>query len=275
MIIDTHQHLWNYDPIEFDWIDDEMAGIRKSFLPNDLQATIAETDVDGVITVQARQMLDETEWLLSLAAKHDFMNGIIGWLPLVNPSIKEYLDKYSSNQWLKGVRHVVQGEPDPEFILGKKFNQGVAKLKNYNLVYDILIYEQQLTNTIKFVDQHPNQLFVLDHIAKPKIKTNELETWASNIKKMAKRENVFCKLSGMVTEANYQNWTEQQLQPYFDTVIEAFQPKRLMIGSDWPVCLVAVEYKKWIEIVLQQISKFTVNEQQLIKSENAISVYKL
>lgn len=275
MIIDTHHHLWNYNPIEFDWIDEEMAAIQKSFLPENLKQTIEETEVNGVVTVQARQIVAETEWLLSLAAQNEFMKGIVGWLPLADPKIENYLEKYSGNKWLKGVRHVVQGEPDPDFILGKTFNHGISKLLNYNLVYDILVFEHQLPNTIKFVDQHPNQVFVVDHIAKPKIKVNEIEPWASNIHELAKRPNVYCKISGMVTEADFTGWTNEQLHPYFDTVMEAFDPKRLMIGSDWPVCLVAVEYKKWIDLVLQQISKFTIDEQQLIKSKNAELVYNL
>lgn len=275
MVIDTHHHLWNYNPVEFDWIDDEMATIRKSFLPEDLQKTIAGTEVEGVITVQARQTIEETEWLLQLAAENDFMKGIVGWLPLRDKNIETLLEKYSANKWLKGVRHVVQGEPDPEFILGKDFNNGIAKLRDFNLVYEILIFEHQLSNTIKFVDKHPNQLFVLDHIAKPKIKANELEPWATNIKELAKRENVYCKISGMVTEADYKTWSEEQLKPYFDIVIDAFMPKRLMIGSDWPVCLVATEYQKWINIVLQQISSCSQEEQEAIMHLNAEQVYKI
>ncbi len=275
MIIDTHHHLWNYNPIEFDWIDEEMAAIQKSFLPNELEQALDASDVSGVVTVQARQIMEETDWLLSLAAENDFMKGVVGWLPLSDPNIESLLDNYSNNQSLKGVRHVVQGEPNPEFILGKAFNNGISKLFNYNLVYDILIFEHQLPNTIKFVDQHPNQIFVVDHIAKPRIKANELEPWASNIRELAKRPNVYCKISGMVTEADFNGWTHEQLQPYFDTVIAAFGPKRLMIGSDWPVCLVAVDYKNWIDLVLRQISSFSSDEQELIKSKNAELVYKI
>ncbi len=215
MIIDTHHHYWNYNPVDFDWIDDGMARIRRNFLPEDLSATLEGTGVTGVVSVQARQCLEETEWLLGMAAENEFMKGIVGWLPLASDNISELLDKYSSNNWLKAVRHVVQAEPDPEFILGKAFNAGIAKLKNHGLVYDILIFEHQLPNTIRFVDQHPNQQFVLDHIAKPCIKANELEAWAANIRELAKRENVSCKISGMVTEADYKHWTEDQLKPYF------------------------------------------------------------
>ena len=257
MIIDTHHHFWNYNPEEYDWIDDEMAVIRKSFLPEQLKSTLAQTDVQGVISVQARQIQEETDWLVIMAAENDFIRGIVGWVPLVENNVDEILEKYSRNKWLKGVRHVVQGEPDPEFILRKDFNRGISVLKKYDLVYEILITENQLSNTIRFVDQHPDQQFVLDHIAKPKIRTNEIEAWSRNLKELSKRENVACKLSGMVTEANYKNWTEAQLQPYFDVVLEAFGPSRLMFGSDWPVCLVAIEYKNWLNLVKKVVSGFS------------------
>ncbi|QGY42714.1 amidohydrolase family protein [Maribellus comscasis] len=275
MIIDTHHHFWNYNPVDFDWIDDEMALIRKNFLPNDLKKTISKTDVSGVISVQARQSLEETDWLLQMASENDFIKGIVGWLPLASENIQPVLEKYSSNNLLKGVRHVVQGEPDPEFILGKKFNKGVSLLKNVGLIYDILIFEHQLPNTIRFADRHPNQIFVLDHIAKPKIKNNEIEHWKKYVKELSKRENVFCKISGMVTEANFTEWTVKQLQPYFDIVLDTFGPKRLMFGSDWPVCLVATDYKTWVEIVKSQLAPLSKYEQNLILYENATRIYNL
>nr|WP_320021786.1 amidohydrolase family protein [uncultured Draconibacterium sp.] len=275
MIIDTHHHLWNYNPVEFDWIDDEMAAIRKSFLPADLEATLVNSEVEGVVTVQARQSLEETNWLLKLASENDFIKGVVGWVPLADESIQQILEEYKSSPWLKGVRHVVQGEPDPEFILGKDFNKGISLLKNYNLVYDILIFEHQLANTIRFVDQHPEQQFVVDHIAKPKIKKNELEPWAKNVKELAKRENVSCKISGMVTEADYKLWTEEQLNPYFETILEAFGPSRLLFGSDWPVCLVATNYFNWLELVKKTISNFSKEEQDFILYKNAQRIYNI
>ncbi len=275
MIIDTHHHLWNYNPVEFDWIDDDMAAIRKSFLPADLQTTLANVGVEGVVTVQARQLLKETNWLLELASENSFMKGVIGWVPLADANIQQILEEYKSNPWLKGVRHVVQGEPDPGFILGTDFNRGISLLKNYNLVYDILIFEHQLLNTIRFVDQHPEQQFALDHIAKPKIKINEFEPWAKNIKELARRENVSCKISGMITEADYKLWNEEQLQPYFDVVLEAFGPSRLMFGSDWPVCLVATNYSNWLELVKKTISKFSKEEQDMILYKNAQKIYHI
>lgn len=275
MIIDTHHHFWNYNPVDFDWIDDEMASIRKNFLPKDLKETLLETGVQGVVSVQARQSLEETDWLLEMAEEHDFIKGIVGWLPLAAENIQQVLEQYSGNQLLKGVRHVVQGESDPAFILGKDFNRGISQLKNDGLVYDILILEHQLPNTIRFVDQHPEQQFIVDHIAKPKIKHNETEPWARNLKELARRENVSCKISGMVTEADYHSWTKEQLQPYFDVVLEAFGPSRLMYGSDWPVCLVATSYSDWLNLVRDMLSGLSPDEQEQIFSRNAKHFYHL
>ena len=275
MIIDTHHHFWNYNPLEFDWIDNEMAPIRKNFLPPNLKETITEAGVEGVVSVQARQSIEETNWLLQLASENDFIKGVVGWVPLVSPTIHEILDKYRDFPKLKGVRHVVQGELDPEFILRDDFNNGISILKNYNLVYDILILESQLPNTIKFVQKHPEQQFVVDHVAKPKIKTNEIKEWQKNMKEIARHKNVAWKISGMVTEADYKNWTEKQLNPYIDTVLEIFAPERVMFGSDWPVCLVATNYKSWLDLVKKKIQQFSTNEQEQILYKNAIGIYNL
>lgn len=275
MIIDSHHHFWSYNSEEFGWIDDDMATIRRNYFPEDLATELDENGVEGVVTVQARQSMEETAWLLQLAAENKFMKGVVGWMPLCDAGVKTLLEKYSHNPWLKGVRHVVQGEPDPEFILGKAFNRGVALLKNYGLVYDILIFERQLPQTIRFVDQHPEQQFVVDHIAKPNIRNNEIENWSKNLRELALRPNVACKLSGMVTEADYHHWTEAQLQPYFETVLEAFGPSRLMFGSDWPVCLVATRYARWIQVVKNAVKQLTREEQNQIFYDNAVKIYQL
>ncbi len=275
MIIDSHHHFWIYNPVEYDWIDDDMKWIRADFLPPDLKEEINIASVDGVITVQARQTTEETDWILRLAAENEFIKGVIGWIPLINENCEEYLCKYKDNPYLKGVRHVLQGEPDPEYMLYNDFNRGVGLLRKYDLAYDILILEQQLLQTIKFVDAHPNQPFILDHIAKPKIKHNLINPWKNNIFELAKRENVFCKISGMVTESDYSNWTVEQLYPYFEIVLEAFGSGRLMFGSDWPVCLVACEYKQWLDIVKDFISKLSAGEQEDILGLNAARIYHL
>ncbi len=274
MRIDAHHHYWNYNQTEYDWIDDNMAVIRRSFLPEDLKKTIDTAGIDGVITVQARQSLEETEWLLELAGKNDFTKGVVGWVPLAANNIASILEKYAANDKLKAVRHVIQGEPDDNFILSKDFNRGVSLLKKFNLTYDILIFERHLPQSIDFVDRHPEQLFVLDHIAKPLIKNNILEPWSGSLRELAKRGNVYCKISGMVTEADFNNWTEAQLQPYLNTVLEAFGPNRLMFGSDWPVCLVACKYTQWVAIIETFIRQLTADEQTKIMGENARAAYR-
>ena len=275
MIIDTHHHFWKYNPVEYDWIDDDMKVIRKNFLPEDLKKVIANSGVDGVVSVHARQSVEETKVLLKYAGENEFIKGVVGWLPLADNKFPEILEEFAIDKNLKGIRHVVQGEPNPEFILGKDFNRGISILKNYNLVYDILIYEHQLPNAIRFVDLHPTQQFVLDHIAKPKIKAGEIDAWEKNVTELAKRENVACKISGMVTEADFKHWTHEQLQPYFDVILEAFSPKRLMFGSDWPVCLVAVQYNNWLDLVKKQISDFSKDEKDDILYKNAFRIYNL
>jgi L-fuconolactonase len=187
MVIDSHHHFWQYDSVAYDWIDDEMKDIRKDFLPETLEPTIQNAGIDGVISVQARQSLEETDWLLELANQHDFIRGVVGWVPLVHNNLDEILDQYARQKLLKGVRHVIQGEADPDFMLRSDFNRGIGLLKKYNLVYDILVVERQLSNVIQMVDQHPDQVFVLDHLAKPLIKKNELSPWKEQMQELAKR----------------------------------------------------------------------------------------
>jgi L-fuconolactonase len=275
MIIDSHQHFWIYDPVEYDWINDDMKSLRTDFLPSALKEEITSAGVDGVMTVQARQTIEETDWILQHASGNDFIKGVVGWLPLVDKHIEDYIVKYYDNQKLKGLRHVLQGEPDQEYMLRDDFNMGISLLKKYGLVYDILIFERQLPTTIKFVDTHPNQAFVLDHIAKPIIKDNIIIPWKYNISELAKRDNIFCKISGMVTEADYRNWSVEQLYPYLETVLEAFGPKRLIFGSDWPVCTVACQYQQWFDIVKYFISQLNEWEQEGILGSNAIRIYNL
>ena len=272
MVIDAHHHFWRYSVEEYGWIDDSMAVIRRDFLPEDLRAEINSAGVDGVISVQARQSYAETRWLLDMAAQNDFIKGVVGWVPLQFPTIGKTLEQFSNDWKLRGVRHVCQGEPDG-FMLGADFNNGVATLKEFGLVYDILIFERQLREAIKFVDKHPNQIFVLDHVAKPRIKEHSLDPWRDNMRELARRPNVYCKISGMVTEADFKMWSPTQLAPYVEHVIEIFSPKRLMLGSDWPVCLVACDYAKWIGLVKNWISKLSPTEQARILGGTAIEAY--
>lgn len=275
MKIDAHHHFWRYDPVEYGWIDDTMKVIRRDFLPEHLRAEIAGTGVDGVVSVQARQNRVETQWLLDLATQHDFIKGVVGWVELVSPDVRADLERFAVNPKLKSVRHVIQGEPDDNFILREDFNRGIRELKPFNLAYDILIFERQLPPTIKFVDAHPDQVFILDHIAKPRIKDDAFESWNRNLRELARRPNVYCKASGMVTEADFATWTENQLQRYFAAALEAFGPQRLMFGSDWPVCLVACGYARWHKLVSDWIRNLSQSEQERILGGTAIEAYKL
>ncbi|HEV2293411.1 MAG TPA: amidohydrolase family protein [Tepidisphaeraceae bacterium] len=273
--IDSHHHFWRYDPAEYDWIDQSMAVLRRDFLPEDLRTSINAAGIDGVVSVQARQTLEETRWLLSLAREHPFIRGVVGWAPLASPDLQRELDPLVGDANLVGLRHVVQGEPDDEFILRDDFNRGIDSLRAFGLCYDILIYERHLPQTIRFVDRHPGQVFVLDHVAKPNIRVREMEPWRRNIGELARREHVYCKLSGMVTEADPQHWSPAQLRPYYDAVLETFGPRRLMFGSDWPVCLLGVEYARWADIVREWTAALSHTERNQIFGGSAIEAYRL
>ena len=274
-IIDTHHHFWNYSAKEYDWINDDMKAIRKDYLPVDLLKEIKAAGVDGAVSVQARQTVEESDWLLGMAEKNDFLKGVVGWVDLRAKGVDKDLERLAKHKKFKGVRHVVQGEPDDNFILGAAFNEGIKKLLKYDLRYDILILEKHLKPSIAFVDKHPKQVFILDHIAKPRIKERILSPWRENMLELAKRPNVYCKISGMLTEADWKKWSAADLAPYFDATLQAFGPKRLMLGSDWPVMLVAGKYKQWVDMVKLVVSRYSAAEQEQILYKNAVEAYKL
>lgn len=273
--IDSHHHLWKYSSTDYPWISEGMESIRQDFLVPELAQTMQAANIDGVVTVQARQSLTETDWLLDLAARHDVMRGVVGWVPLADPAVASHLQKYSDNPKLKAVRHVLQDEPDDFYMLREDFNRGVSQLEDVGLRYDILIFERHLPQTIEFVDRHPRQIFVLDHIAKPKIKSKALSPWRERMKELARRENVYCKLSGLVTEADWKSWTKSDLRPFIDTALESFGPTRLMFGSDWPVSLLACAYDKWIEMVERSTSALSVSERDRLFGGTAKEAYRL
>lgn len=275
MRIDAHHHFWKYSPEEYGWIDDGLAAIRRDFGPEDLKREIDAAGIDGVVSVQARQTLEENDFLLGYAGANDFIKGVVGWVPLVEEGVGAELEKLAAWPKLKGVRHVLHDEEDDDYMLREDFDRGVALLEDFDLVYDILIFEKHLPQAIQLVDRHPDQVFVLDHIAKPRIKANELSPWQSRMVELAHRPNVYCKVSGMATEADYNDWTPEQLRPYFDTVLSAFGPKRLMFGSDWPVCLVAVPYVRWAEIVRGWIGDLPAADKERILGGTAVEAYKL
>jgi L-fuconolactonase len=274
MRIDAHHHFWKYDPIEYDWIDEKLSAIRRDFLPEHLAIEIKAAGIDGVVSVQARQTVAETAALLEFAGANDFIKGVVGWVPLVSSGVEQDLQKFAPEGKLRGVRHVLQGEDDC-YMSRADFNAGIRALEPFGLVYDILIFERQLPPAIELVDRHPAQVFVLDHIAKPRIKDGVFEPWNTNIRELARRENVFCKLSGMVTEASWDDWTPEQLRPYVETVLAAFGPARTMFGSDWPVCLVASGYARWVATIQGFADRLTPDEQAQLFGGTAERVYRL
>ncbi len=275
MRIDAHHHFWRYTPEEYGWIGEEMAALRRDFLPADLATERAGASLDATVAVQARQSLEETEWLLGLAAQHPFIKGVVGWVALAGPDVAAVLARLAARPQLKGVRHVVQGEPDDRFILRDDFNCGVAALAPLGLAYDILILPRHLPHAIAFVDRHPDQTFVLDHMAKPLVKAGRMEPWASQMRELARRPHVYCKVSGLVTEADFRSWTEAQLRPYFEVVLDAFGPRRLMFGSDWPVCLAASGYRRWHAVVAGWVARLSGDEQDRFWGGTAVEAYRL
>jgi L-fuconolactonase len=273
--IDAHHHLWRYTPEEYGWIDEEMSALRRDFLPADLTAAMASAGIDGTVAVQARQTMDETRWLLDLAEKTDAIRGVVGWAPIAGEDFPGVMEEFDGRDKLKGLRHVIQGEKDEHYILREDFNSGIRTLLGSGLVYDILIYERHLPQTIAFVDEHPNQVFVLDHIAKPLIAAGVIEPWATHMKELGRRENVCCKLSGLVTEGDWKLWTPDSLKPYLDVAVEAFGPTRLMAGSDWPVCLVATTYPQWFDLLRTYFAPFSEPERAQVFGKTAIEVYRL
>lgn len=273
--IDAHHHLWKYDPEQYGWMSDGMGVLRRDFLLPELQEIADAEGVTGTVVVQARQTLNETAWLLSLSEQCDLIQGVVGWVPLTLDGIRDVIGELAANPRLKGVRHVLHDEPNVNYMLRPDFRRGIAALEEFQLRYDLLVRERHLPQTLKLVDEFPNQLFVIDHIAKPLIRSGELEPWATRMRQLGERENVFCKLSGMVAEAQWHSWTEAQLAPYFDVVLEAFTPGRIMFGSDWPVLELASGYGHWINVVRRAITNLTIKEQHSIMAGTAREFYRL
>jgi L-fuconolactonase len=275
MGIDAHQHFWKYDSAEYAWISDGMEGLKRNFLPADLKPLLDREGFDGCIAVQACHTLDEARWLLGLANQYDFIRGVVGWVDLCSPEVGTQIEALAADSKFVGVRHVVQGEPDERFLLRADFCRGITSLACFDLAYDILVYPRQLPAAIEFVAQFPHQRFVLDHIAKPPITTGELEPWAGLTRELARQPNVCCKLSGMVTEAKWKQWTAEDFRPYLDVVLEAFGPERLMIGSDWPVCTLSADYASTMRIVKDFIAQLSHAEKDAILGGNCARFYRL
>ncbi len=273
-IIDTHQHFWKYNSVDHDWITDDMQVIRKDFLPQDLASELQSNYVDACIAVQANQTEKETEWLLQLANENEFISAVVGWVDLRSDKIDERLQYFSNYKKLKGFRHVLQGE-DPSFMLQKDFLNGISKLQRFGFTYDLLVFPHHLEAALQLVEQFPLQPFVIDHAAKPLIKEAKIDEWKTNLDKISQQPNVYCKLSGMVTEANWKNWIADDLKPYLDTVVHCFGIDRILFGSDWPVCLVASSYNKWLNTVKEYFASYSNEEQEKVFCKNAMHFYNL
>ena len=276
MYIDAHQHFWSYNPVEYDWIDDSMRSLRRDFLPADLQPELKRNGLQGCVAVQARQTLEETRWLLDLAQRSPFVVGVVGWVDLRSSRVREDLASFAGgNSKLVGIRHVVQAEPDERFLLQPEFLRGIAALEEFDLAYDILIYTKHLPVAAEFVEQFPRQRFVLDHLAKPQIKGGELAAWEGGIRNLASFPNVYCKLSGLVTEADWHNWKPEDIKPCLDVAFDCFGPRRLMIGSDWPVCTVAATYSRTMAVVKDYLAAHPAEVREAVLGVNAQGFWKL
>jgi L-fuconolactonase len=273
--IDSHQHFWQYDPAEHTWIGDEMQALKRDFLPVDLAPLLSQNHFQGCIAVQARQSISETNWLLKLGDENDFITGVVGWVDLCSPNLPEVLAGYSGAKKLVGVRHVVHDEADDNFMLQPAFQNGIAALKEFELTYDLLLFPRHIPVALKLVEKFPDQSFVVDHIAKPFIGRREISPWAEDLKELARHPNVFCKVSGMVTEAKWYDWKETDFSEYLDIVTEAFGTHRIMIGSDWPVCTLSGDYSTTMNIVIDYVSQFSEEISEGILGGNCIKFYKI
>lgn len=274
MILDTHVHFWEYNPVRDAWIDASMGVLRRNFSPADLIGATQGLGVEGFIAVQADPSVAETEFLLGLAAAHPEIKGVVGWLNLCSPLLGEQLEMYTLNPALKGLRHIVQAEP-PDYMDRADFRRGIGALASYSLTYDILVYSPQLEEAARLVRDFPEQAFVLDHLGKPNIREGRFAEWREGFEKLAAAPNCHCKLSGLVTEAAWNGWTADQLRPYLETALECFGPGRLVYGSDWPVCQLAATYAQVLGLVVDFIQTLTAEEQRQILRENAIAFYGL
>jgi L-fuconolactonase len=274
MRIDSHQHFWKYNETTHSWITDAMSTLRNDFLPEDLEPILRKNNMQGCIAVEAHQSETETAFLLNCAKEHPFIKGVVGWVDLRSDRLEERLAYFSKNPLLKGVRHLAQAEGEG-FLVGADFMNGISKLKQVNLTYDILIFPHQLKEAIELVSRFPDQAFVLDHLAKPYIKSKNIEAWQKDIESLAQNSNIQCKISGMVTEADWTLWTAEDFAPYLDVVFNCFGAERIMFGSDWPVCKLAAQYEEVLRIVEHYISSFSKEEQQRIMGGNAIKFYNL
>jgi L-fuconolactonase len=275
MKIDTHQHFWKYNDRDYAWMSAGMEKLRKDLLPSDLLPLMGDAGVSATVAVQARQCLEESIWLLQLADQYPFISAVVGWVELNSERVVEQLEKFAQHPKFRGVRHVVHDELDDEFMLRESFLHGLSQLKRFGLTYDLLLFPRHLPTACEVVKRFPDQPFVLDHIAKPPVRAGETEPWTRDLKRLAAFPNVFCKISGLVTEARWDSWKAQDFEPYLDVVLNAFGPHRLMIGSDWPVCTLAADYTSVIHLEAGYISRLSADEQRAILDSNPVEFYSI
>ena len=275
MMIDAHHHLWKYNQEEYGWMDDSMSVLKRDYLPKDLEPELQLTGTSGTVVVQARQSLEETRWLLELADKHSFIKGVVGWIDLCSPGLKKELEEFAAKPKLVGVRHVIHDEADDDFMLSPDFMKGIARLEAYDLCYDLLLFPRHLQYALKLVKTFPRQRFVLDHLGKPLIKDGIMEPWKSDIARLASYPNVWCKLSGMVSEADHKQWQYKDLLPYMEVVLESFGPDWIMLGSDWPVCRLAADYSEVMKIVPEFVESLNKADRVKILYQNAVDCYQI
>lgn len=274
-VIDSHQHFWHYNPEKHAWINDDMAILKRNFLPDDLAVLYKKNGVDGCVAVQAEQSEAETLFLLGLSTEFDFIKGVVGWVDLCAENIAERLEDFARFPKLKGFRHIVQDEPDPDFMLKNAFQYGLSCLQQYGFTYDILIFPTQLKAALQTIHNFPEQKFVIDHIAKPNIKKGKTPGWEKYMRELASYPNVYCKVSGMVTEADWQNWTYEDFTPWLEVIFDAFGTEKVMFGSDWPVCLLGGDYERVKGIVEQYVDTFSAEEKDAVWGGNATVFYQL
>ncbi len=274
MRLDAHQHFWKFDPYRDSWIDETMGVLKRDYLPSDLKPLLTTNSIDGCIAVQADQSEQETEFLLHLAEQFDFVKGVVGWVDLRDKNLEKRLKYYSQNQYFKGLRHIVQAEKQ-DFLLLKDFQNGISKLSRFDLTYDILIYPFQLNAAIELVKQFPKQQFIIDHIAKPEIRNQKISDWKIGIQLLAQNPNVACKISGLVTEADFTNFSPSDFTPYLDIVFECFGEDRILFGSDWPVCLVAATYQDVLLLIEEYTAGFSEEQNKKLFGGNAARIYKI
>ena len=275
MKIDAHQHFWVYNDNDYGWMGPGMEILKKNHLPDNLQPLLEKAGIDGTIAVQARQIIEETRWLLELAGQYPFIKGVVGWVDLCSPQLDEQLMLFKAQPKFCGVRHVIHDEPDDAFMLRNHFVRGIGMLADFDLTYDLLLFPKHLRAACELVSRFPAQSFVLDHLGKPLIKDGIREPWAADLRRLAENANVYCKVSGMVTEADWHTWQSVDFQPYLDIVFDAFGPERIMLGSDWPVCTVAGSYADIVRIIVDYIQQFSADEQAGVLGRNAIKFYGL